>query len=183
MSLQGRVILYHTRSRATAPRDRPTPSLRRETDRPAGPPPTHATGPRPTVLACPAAVPANPGPDDRGCGVYMMCHTRADHRNDRRWRPAGIARDFLDEATRAARRRVGSILTLDRPSFTVNVVGSGVWSAPPLSVATLAQLVEHSFRKAGVLGSSPRGGLFHNRLSRKQLAYLPTVGSAARKTR
>ena len=29
----------------------------------------------------------------------------------------------------------------------------------PHSAATLAQSVEHSFRKAGVLGSSPRGGL------------------------
>jgi hypothetical protein len=60
-----------------------------------------------------------------------------------RWRPAR----GIDDLLRAT-------LTATMPSFTVNAR----FPLRAVLPATLAQLVEHSFRKAGVLGSSPRGG-------------------------
>ena len=67
-------------------------------------------------------------------------------------------------------------LTANMPSFTVNARVP----QPTALAATLAQLVEHSFRKAGVLGSSPRGGLKQKSRKCKTLRLSYFMVSAAR---
>src|SRR4051794_31801778 len=50
------------------------------------------------------------------------------------------------------------------------------------TLATVAQSAEHRFRKAGVDGSTPFGGSLASPFAESCSAYLPAVGSAARKS-